>query len=444
MSVSTALGPMEPGFQLRQALDEASRCLLCHDPPCSAGCPGGTDPGLFIRKLRLLNIKGAIRTIKENNILGGACGVLCPTEELCEQACSATPLDRPIRIGKIQRFLVEHSWATGFEPLAAAPARADKVAVIGSGPSGLACATELAKAGVQVTVFEAWPSAGGVLAFAVPNYRFSSEFMERELADVTALGVEIKCNHPIDGPAAAEKLLEQGYAAVFLGTGCWESVRLHEGEVAPDGVLTAARFLARLRQEDEELVEQLTGARVAVLGGGSVAMDCIVAALRLGAKDAYLVYRRSYNEMPAEEDERLAALHEGAHFLLLNQPIGYDEGAGGQVTGCRMARTELGAPDASGRRRPVSVPDSEWTLPVDVVVEAIGYRPASPSPDWYPSVTVDERWRIQADPDTGATSAPGIYAGGDAVRGPALIIHAIRDGKAAAAAILAQLDGQEG
>jgi len=434
---------MEPGFDLRQALNEASRCLLCHDPPCSAGCPGGTDPGLFIRKLRLLNIKGAIRTIKENNILGGACGVLCPTEELCEQACSATPLDRPIRIGKIQRFLVEHSWDLGFKPLAAGEARPEKVAVVGSGPSGLACAAELAQAGVQVTVFEAWPRAGGVLAMAVPNYRFSADFMERELADLADLGVELRCNSPLDGPGAIEGLLEQGYAAVFVGTGCWESVRLSDDPV-PEGVLPASRFLALLRQEDEELVEQLEGARVAVLGGGSVAMDCIVAALKLGARDAFLVYRRSYNEMPAEEDERLAALHEGAHLMLLNQPVGYSEGSEGQVTGCRMLRTELAEPDDSGRRRPVAVDGSEWTLPVDMVVEAIGYRANGPGTDWYPSLKVDGRERILVDEETGATSVDRIYAGGDAVRGPALIIHAIRDGKAAAAAILADLDRKEG
>ncbi|MEJ2098154.1 MAG: FAD-dependent oxidoreductase, partial [Deltaproteobacteria bacterium] len=200
---------MKEGFSLGQAMAETDRCLLCHDAPCSKACPADTDPALFIRKFHLKNITGAIRTIKENNILGGACGVLCPTARLCEAECSATGIDRPIQIGKIQRFLVEHAWETGFNPLQKADSRPEKIAVVGSGPAGLSCAAELAKAGMQVTVFEARPEPGGVLRYGVVPYRFDLAFLENELKDIKKLGVEFKCNAPIAGPRAAENLLEE-------------------------------------------------------------------------------------------------------------------------------------------------------------------------------------------------------------------------------------------
>ncbi|MCK5796567.1 MAG: FAD-dependent oxidoreductase, partial [Deltaproteobacteria bacterium] len=307
---------MEPGFDYAQALAEAERCLLCYDAPCSKGCPAGTDPGSFIRKLRLQNLTGALRTIKRNNVLGGACAVLCPTAALCERECAATAIDRPIRIGKIQRFLVEHGRQTGFSPLSAPPADAQthvqahkgKVAVIGSGPAGLSCAAELAQAGYAVTVFEARERAGGVLAYGVPAYRFSDAFMEQELDDVRRLGVEFQCSHPIQGESAAEALLTQGFSAVFVGTGCWQAMRLDVAGAEGPGVFSSVDFLSEgregLRRDDggKALAGQLRGKTVAVLGGGSVAADCAGSALRRGAKDVYIVYRRSYTEMPAEED----------------------------------------------------------------------------------------------------------------------------------------------
>ncbi|MEW5723137.1 MAG: NAD(P)-dependent oxidoreductase [Thermodesulfobacteriota bacterium] len=430
---------MEKGFSLGQAMEEASRCLLCHDAPCSKGCPAGTDPGTFIRKLAFKNVTGAIRTIKRNNILGGACGVLCPTARLCEKECSATAIDRPIRIGMIQRGLVEHAWQTGFQPLDKPTPNGRKIAVVGSGPGGLSCAAELAQAGFRVTVFEARPEPGGVLRYGVPAYRFSLDFLNRELEDVRYLGVEFKCHTRIEGQAGAEKLLETGHQAVFLAPGLWGAVRLKPEAGALAGFYSSVDYLSALRDgRFEQVAEEVRDRTVAVIGGGSVAMDCVESAVKLGAKDVYLVYRRSYSQMPAETDERIRVQQAGVHFLLLNQPTDY-LADGKKIKGLKVVRTRLADPDESGRRRPVNIPGSEWTLEADVVVEAIGNEPEPGSAEWYPHVRRNQKNLIVADPETGLTSVKGIYAGGDIVRGPALVVTAVQDGKAAARAIASSL-----
>lgn len=448
MNASEDFEPMEKGFDLAQAIAEADRCLLCHDAPCSAGCPAETDPGRFIRKLRLKNLTGAVRTIKQSNILGGACGVLCPTARLCEEKCSAMfksrerpqGADRPIQIGKIQRFLVEYAWHQGIQVLEKDAPRPEKVAVVGSGPGGLSCAAELARDGFAVTVFEARPEPGGVLRYGVVSYRCSLNFLNRELDDVRALGVEFRCNTPVNGRHDAKKLLEEGYGAVFLAPGLWQAASLKTAQPAVEGLWPSVDFLAALRDgRFGEMKQAVTGKTVAVIGGGSVAMDCIGAAARLGAADVYLVYRRSYAQMPAEPDERVEAQEAGVHFLLLNQPVDYVTDDQGRVRGIQLVRTRLGEPDASGRRRPEAVPGSEWVLNADVVVEAIGNQAPDDSPHWYPGVKVDERRLIQVEADTGRTSVDGIFAGGDIVRGPALVVQAVQDGKLAARAIKAYL-----
>ena len=441
MKKSNPLAGMGPGYDLGQAMEEADRCLLCHDAPCSKGCPGGTDPGQFIRKLRFRNVTGAIRTIKQNNILGGACGALCPTANLCEKECSAVGLPGgAVRIGKIQRALVEHAWATGFNPLERSAPRKEKIAVVGSGPAGLSCAAELAKAGFAVTVFEAKARPGGVLRYGVPEYRFAPGFLDRELKDLENLGVAFKCATPIQGKGAAEKLLKKGFAAVFLAPGLWEPIRLKESANPVPGLFTATEFLCALREgKQAHMGKAMKGKRIAVIGGGSVAVDSAESALKLGARDVYLIYRRSYTQMPAEEDEKQGLLKAGIHFLLLNQPVDYVVGPRGRLRAVRMVRTELGDNDASGRRRPVEVKGSDWELPVDGVIEAIGAKPVSGAEAGYPSVKRTQGGLIVADPKTGATSAKMVFAGGDIVRGPALIIEAVKDGKAAAQAIQRQL-----
>lgn len=442
--VPAPFASMKKGFDYGQAVTEANRCLLCHDAPCSKGCPGGTDPATFIRKLRFQNVTGAVRTIKQNNILGGSCGELCPTPLLCEKECSAAGLDRPIQIGKIQRFLVEHSWQIGFNPLEKGPARKEKIAVVGSGPAGLSCAAELAKAGFQVTVFEARAKAGGVLRYGVPSYRFSPDFIDRELKDLTSLGVKLQCNKPVRGKGALEGLLKKGFAAVFLAPGCWEPLRLKVKAKVRKGVLAWTEFLTPLKEgKFAALGKQVKGRRVAVIGGGSVAMDCAESAIKLGAKDVYLVYRRSYTEMPAEEDEKQAALREGMHLLLLNQPVDYSTDAKGRLQAVRLVRTELSKPDASGRRKPVEVAGSNWELPIDVAIEAIGAQPARDSIEWSRSMKLSDGHLITVNPDTGETSVKQVFAGGDIIRGPALIIEAVKDGKTAAQAIIQRFTKKE-
>lgn len=435
MSIADKFKEMDKGFDFGQAVAEADRCLLCHDAPCSEGCPADTDPAAFIRKFRFKNITGAIRTIKENNILGGACGVLCPTAKLCEKACSATGIGRPIEIGSIQRFLVEYSWNMDFKPLAVDSTRDEKIAVVGSGPAGLSCAAELSRAGFHVTVFEARPEPGGVLRYGVPSYRLDLNFLKRELGDIKALGVEFKCNQKIEGQAGAEKLLDQGFDSVFLAPGLWDSVRLKKKEDKLAGLYSSVSFLAALRENRfDKLSSQIDGKVVAVIGGGSVAIDCVAAAAKLNASDVYLVYRRSYAQMQAEKDERLEALEEGVHFLLLNQPVDYIA-EDSCVRGLKLIRTALGAVDDSGRKIPENIEGSEWILRADVVIQAIGNKAEEASPEWYPNVLTDAKKLIQADEKSCETSVTGIFAGGDIVRGPDLVVNAVQDGKKAARAI---------
>jgi len=443
---------MRKGIDFSQAVAEADRCLLCHDAPCSKGCPADTKPGEFIRKLHLQNVTGAIRTIKENNILGGACGVLCPTERLCEKECSAMlksknmpeGQDRAIRIGDIQRFLVEYSWERGYRVLKKPEQTKEKVAVVGSGPAGLSCAAELAQAGYRVTVFEARPEPGGVLRYGVAPSRFDQTFLKKELADIEALGVEFKCNHRVEGEKGAEKLLQNRFSAVFLAPGLWKAASLKPNQAEISRLFSSVDYLSSLRDGRlEQTADQIKGKTVAVIGGGAVAMDCIETASKLGARDVYLVYRRSFLQMPAEEPEIQSALAAGVHFLLLNQPLEYLSDDGNRITGIRVARTRLGDPDESGRRAPIEIPGSTWNLDADIVIEAIGNQAEDDSSHWYPGVETSHKKLIKANPETGETSVAGIFAGGDIVRGPSLVVNAVRDGKVAALAIQQYLNKGE-
>lgn len=444
MSIAEKFKKMTRGFDIGQAIEEADRCLLCYDPPCSKGCPSDTDPGTFIRKLRFKNITGAIRTIKENNIMGGTCGILCPVDRLCEKECSALLKSKlipdgsahAIQIGKIQRFLVEHSWERDFKVFSKPEPKNKKVAVVGSGPGGLSCAAELAKVGIQATVFEAKAEPGGVLRYGVNSFRFGKKFLERELEEIRALGVQFKCNSRIEGKAGAENLLKEGFDAVFLAPGLWSAAQLNQDQPEIKGLYGSVNYLSALRNGRlEEMGKKINGKSVAVIGGGAVAMDCVTSAFRLGAEDVYLIYRRSFAQMPAEKPERLECLEDGAHFLQLNQPIDYITDEKNQLTGIKMVRTKLGKPDDSGRRRPINIEGSEWELEVDLAVEAIGNQPEKESSEWYPNVAVSDGNLIKTDPETGETSVPGIFAGGDIVRGPALVVNAVQDGKVAALSI---------
>ena len=314
--------------------------------------------------------------------------------------------------------------------------RKEKIAVVGSGPSGLSCAAELAKDGYPVTVFEARPEPGGVLRYGVVSYRFDMNFLEHEMEDIKALGIQFQCDAPILGKEKAEKLLEDGFDAVFLGPGLWDAATIKPEGKDIDGLFSSVDYLSALRDgRFEEMENRIKGKTIAVIGGGSVAMDCVESAVKLNAKDVYLIYRRSFTQMPAEPDERIEAQEAGIHFLLLNQPVDYISDDQNRLTVIKLVRTRLGEPDESGRRKPETIEGSEWVMDVDLVVEAIGNIAPADSPDWYPHVEVDDRKLIKVNPDTGQTSVEGIFAGGDIVSGPALVVTAVQDGKVAARAI---------
>ncbi len=427
---------MQPCLEHHQARAEADRCLLCHDAPCSKACPAGTDPGLFIRKFRLKNLTGAYRTIKSNNILGGACGILCPSERLCEKECSASGIDAPVRIGELQRYIVEQGWRMEMSVLSRSSEGTGQVAIIGSGPAGLACAAEVARAGHRVTLFEAREKIGGVLRYGVPEHRFSQDFLDRELADLKGLGIEFRTSTPVASCEEAQTLLEHGYDAVFMAPGLGQATSLLDPAV--EAVHPWTTFLSTMKTDEAAYAKRVAGKPVAVIGGGSVAMDCVESLLKAGAQDVYLVYRRSYNQMPAEEDEKLAALRGGAHFLMLNQPTGVTVD-GDRQTALQLVRTRLGDPDGTGRRRPEPIEGSEWSLPVELIVEAIGAQPEQTFRESFPHTMVDDRGYLIASPEQMATPVQGLYAGGDMVRGASLIVHAIGDGKTAGAAIVEQL-----
>jgi len=428
---------MESGYTLAQATAEAARCLLCHDAPCSGDCPATTDPGRFIRQLRMRNIKGAIATVKRNNALGGLCGALCPTCDMCQRACTATGIGRPIDIGGLQRFLVEYGWEIGFSPLAAGASNGVQVAVVGAGPAGLSCASDLAQAGFAVTVFDRLDGPGGVPAHVIPSQRLSRAFMDREIQEILDLGVTFVGGREIAGRDDLQALFDEGFAAVYLGTGAWRPTRLAVAGNDADGVWDGIGFLGRAKADHNGMKKVVSGQTVAVIGGGDTAMDVALVASRLGAKDVYLLYRRSFPQMPANAEERQRLLDEGVHALILTQPVGYRVEEG-RVVGIRAARTQLTDRMVRGRRRAEAIEGSEHDIPATLVVEAIGLRPEE-SIRQLGLIEFDRGDRIQVEAATGRTGADRVYAGGDAVRGAARIAEAVGDGKRAAAAIVAEL-----
>ena len=428
---------MENRTTLDRAMAEAARCLLCHDAPCSQGCPASTKPGTFIRKMRFLNLKGAIATIKENNPFGGVCGVVCPSGTLCKQKCSATGLDRPIDIDMIQRFLVEHGWEIGFNPLTPGAPNGKKVAIIGSGPAGLACAADLAVAGFAVTVFEKMPQPGGMMRYGIPDHRLSVDFVEREIKDITDLGVELRCNTEIASQADVDGLLAKGYSAVFIATGSWQSVAGGLAQRRYENLYDAFAFLRLAKEDKAGFTTKVAGKTVAVFGGGDTAMDAAMSAKLAGAADVLLVYRRSLLEMPSSEEEKQVALASGIDFVILTMPTGY-LAEGDRITAVKVVRTRMGAPDESGRRRPQPIPCSEHPIDVDVVVEAFGLKPQD-GIKAFGGLRFTGQNLIIVDPDTGLAAKDTVYAGGDAVRGPSIVVQAVADGKRAARAIVEKL-----
>ncbi len=429
---------MEKIFTMDQVIAEAARCLLCYDAPCSQACPAGTQPDRFIRKVRFKNIKGAIATIKTNNPFGGVCGTICPTSCLCEEGCLASGIGNPIKIGKIQEFLVRYGWEIGFNAVSPQKQSGKKVAVVGAGPSGLTCAAELARIGYRVVVFEKESKAGGMLWYVIPEERLSKEIVAREIAEIESLGVQIRCNTSISTQDAIQSLFQQGFEAVYLATGAWKCIELDiPGRC--DGVTDAISFLRLAKEKSTQFESLVKDKLVCVIGGGDSAIDAGLVALWRGAKDVFLLYRRSFKEMPASIEARELALREGVHLLFLTQPLEYVS-KDGKVTGIRVARCRLGEPDESGRRKAVLIPQSEHYVPADVVVEALGLVPDD-SVRGFSRLSFDSLNRIIVKDAHGATGVEGVYAGGDVVRGASLVVRAVGDGKKAASAIRRFLEG---
>jgi len=429
------------GYSREQARREAARCLQCKKQPCVAGCPVGIDIPSFIAKIRDGDFMGAIHKIKEKNSLPAICGRVCPQEEQCEQVCVLSRRGQPVAIGRLERFAADYEFSQGDirvpEP---APKTGKRVAVIGAGPAGLTVAGELAKMGHDVTIFEALHKAGGVLVYGIPEFRLPKSIVQVEVDYVRKLGVEIKPDMVIGKSLTIDELLQNGYDAVFIGTGAGLPYFLGVPGENLNGVYSANEFLTRNNLMKAYLFPEYdtpvrVADRVAVVGGGNVAMDAARVAKRLGAEHVYLVYRRSRTEMPAREEEIINAEEEGIEFRLLTNPtriIGDDQG---WVKAIECIKMELGEPDASGRRRPIPIKGSEFIIDVEVVIAAIGQGPNPLLTHSTKDLKLTKWGNIVADLETGKTSKKGVFAGGDIVTGAATVILAMGAGKKAAVAI---------
>lgn len=428
---------MEVCYTYSQAYNEASRCLLCHDAPCSRDCPADTDPAGFIRKFKFRNVKGAIAKIKENNILGGVCGVVCPTDSLCQKACSKTEIDRPIEIGNIQRFLVEHAWEIDFNPIEKKPSNGMKVAIIGSGPAGLSCAAELAKEGFEPTIFEAKSEPGGVLRYGVPEFRLNSEFLDRELEDIKKLGVQLKLNSRI-AKKDIESLLNE-YSAIFIATGLWGAIKIDIPGFDLENIFDATEFLELIRTDKQNKLKKfLVGKNVAVMGGGSVAMDVANTCKSLGANKVYIIYRRTIREMPASKHDLDMARD---NFVIIKPQSTVTEfiGREGKLAILKGIEYDWDIPGdfSPSNLRPVL--DTEFSLAVDAFVFAIGTTPEDKNLDLYSIVGLTNKGLLKTAEDGVSTSNPKIFAGGDIIRGSSTVVEAVSDGKKAASQIIKSL-----
>ena len=431
------------GYNAEEALLEASRCLNCRNPRCVQHCPVGIDIPAFIAQVRAGAFSEAAAVIARDSSLPAVCGRVCPQETQCEGSCILGVKGEPVAIGKLERFVADWSRANGGVAVEKAPSNGKKVAVVGSGPSGLACATDLAKAGYDVTIFEVLHKAGGVLQYGIPEFRLPKErVVEPEVAQVRALGVKIETDVVVGRTITVDDLFDkEGFQAVFIGSGAGLPRFMNIPGESLNGVFSANEFLTRsnlMKAYDPESDTPIfVGKRVAVVGGGNVAMDAARTALRLGS-EVTIVYRRTEKELPARAEEVHHAVEEGIVFRMLTNPVEVLGDEKGWVRALRCIRMELGEPDASGRRSPIPIAGSEFDLPVDCVIMALGTSPNPLIAGTTQGLFTERHGCIVAD-ESGATSRPGVFAGGDAVTGAATVILAMGAGRRAAAAIDAYL-----
>ncbi len=435
------------GYSDQTALLEAARCLNCKNMPCVAGCPVNVHIPRFIQKVKEGDFEGAYEVISESSSLPAVCGRVCPQELQCESKCVQGIKDEPVGIGRLERFVADWHNDHSKNTPSPKPYNGHRVAVVGSGPSGLACAGDLAKKGYDVTVFEALHVPGGVLVYGIPEFRLPKEIVRKEVETLKSLGVKIETNTVIGKTLTVDDLFAMGYEAVFIGSGAGlprfmgipgESLK---GVYSANEYLTRSNLMKAYRSDSATPIQN--SRRVAMVGGGNVAMDSARTALRLGAEKVYIIYRRSMEELPARKEEVEHAQEEGIEFLLLCNPteiLGYRnpddkrDAKNGTVTGIRCVRMELGEADASGRRSPVEIPGSEFVLDVDCVIMSIGTSPNPLIKSTTNGLQVNKKGGIVVNED-GLTSRPGVYAGGDAVTGAATVILAMGAGKTAAKAI---------
>ena len=443
------------GYDEQTAVDEALRCLSCKNMPCVAGCPVNIHIPAFIEKIKEGDFEGAYQIIARSSSLPAVCGRVCPQETQCEAKCVRGIKGEPVGIGRLERFVADwHNTYCTDAPEAPA-SNGHRVAVVGSGPAGLTCAGDLAKKGYKVTVFEALHLAGGVLVYGIPEFRLPKAIVQKEVDTLRALGVNIETNMVIGKTITIDELFEDGYEAVFVGSGAGLPRFMGIPGESLKGVYSANEFLTRSNlmkaYRADSATPILRAKNVAVVGGGNVAMDAARTALRLGAEHVYIVYRRSMDELPARREEVEHAMEEGIEFRLLNNPtkiLGYNnpddprDPKNGCVVGMECIRMELGEPDERGRRRPVEIPGSEFVMDVDAVIMSIGTSPNPLIKSTTEGLAVNRHGGIIVEEETGAASKTGVYAGGDAVTGAATVILAMGAGKTAAKAIDEYLMGE--
>lgn len=426
------------GYTMQMALDEASRCLHCKHKPCVNGCPVNINIPDFIKMITEENFEGAYQVISESSSLPAVCGRVCPQESQCESKCVRGIKTEPVAIGRLERFVADYHNEHSTEKIQKPESNGHKVAVIGSGPSGLTCAGDLAKLGYEVTIFEALHTAGGVLQYGIPEFRLPKAIVNKEVDNLRDLGVDVETNMVIGRVLSIDELMEDGYEAVFIGSGAGLPRFMNIPGENLKGVYSANEFLTRVNlmkaYKEGSTTPIMHAKRVAVVGGGNVAMDAARSALRLGAEEVNIIYRRSDAELPARAEEVHHAKEEGIIFRTLTNPVEILGDDDDSVTGIKCVEMELGEPDASGRRRPIVKEGSEFTIPMDCVIMSIGTSPNPLIKSTTEGLDTQKWGGIIADED-GLTSRPFVYAGGDAVTGAATVILAMGAGKKAAAAI---------
>ncbi len=440
------------GYTEEVALKEADRCLNCKARPCVGGCPVNINIPDFISKIKEGDYEGAYQEITLSSSLPAICGRVCPQESQCESKCTLSFKFEPVGIGRLERFVADYHNNNCTEPPVKPDSNGHRVAVVGSGPSGLTCAGDLAKKGYDVTVYEALHTAGGVLVYGIPEFRLPKAIVAKEVETLKALGVDIETNVVIGKTLTIDELFDMGFEAVFVGSGAGLPNFMNIPGEAYKGVYSANEFLTRSNlmksYQDNPTTPIMKGGKVAVVGGGNVAMDAARTALRLGAEQVYIIYRRSMAEIPARSEEIEHAIEEGIIFKALNNPVeimGYEnpddkrDPKNGFVTGIKCIQMQLGEPDERGRRRPLPIEGTEYVIDVDTVIMAIGTSPNPLIKSTTKGLEVNKRGGIIVNED-GLTSRNNVYAGGDAVTGAATVISAMGAGKTAAKAIDEHLD----